>query len=132
MYLRFICRVRNDGSGLETGVFQPAYAIAYGEIDVEFWHWKEIRQTLDWFNDNLDRPSRLHCPRRKARDRSGVCWFRPEAERHISLARYLAWLVTEAGVPVWEVRTVHPGEIVFRDDHQIVAARNRTGPVYLN
>ena len=131
MYLRFICGVRDNYSGLEAGVFGPAFDIVNYHIEVPFWHWKEIRQTLDWFNDNLDRPSRLKCRRRKARDRAGVCWFRPEAERHISMARYLRWLVSEAGVPVWEVRSAQPGEIVFRDDYQIVAARNRSGPVYL-
>ncbi|MEM1297752.1 MAG: hypothetical protein AAGH68_00635 [Pseudomonadota bacterium] len=50
-----------------------------------------------------------------------LCWLKPEAQEYVSDLRYLAWLMTEAGVPIREIRTRRPGAIYWEDDHQIVA-----------
>lgn len=131
MYLRFIGGAVDDDSGLETGLFGPALDIVYGD-SAEAWLWRELRMTLDWFNDHLDQPAVFRPSRRMWNGRCGVCWFRPEATAHIRQARHLAWLVSQAGAPIREVRARQVGEIVWRDEHQIVAAPNRSGPVYLN
>ena len=40
----------------------------------------------------------------------------------------MGWLLTEAGYPVLELRSRHPGEILWRDDQQIVARPPRDLP----
>ena len=47
----------------------------------------------------------------------------------ISRARYLCWLLEEAGIPVREIRRDRPGEIIWRDHMQVVAKPERDHPV---
>lgn len=129
MYLRFISGVKDTDSGLYTGIFGPAIDRLYDDKDMPRWLWREMRRTVDWFNNNLDAPARLYGRRRKGRNISGVCWFRATATDHIRHARYLAWLVSEAGDPIREIRCRKPGEIIWRDEYQIVAARDHASPM---
>ena len=131
MYIRFVTGQTDPDAGLQRGIFQCALEIWYGDGPVESWIKDEIRRSLDWFNDHLDRPKRLSPRRRRSRSRSGVCWFTPDANRHLAKAHYLAWLVSEGGTPVQRLRSIDPGEIIWRDAYQIVAVQNRTGPIYL-
>ena len=131
MYIRFVTGLTDPDTGLEEGIFQSAADVLYGYWITESWLRTEILRSLDWFNEHLERPSRLNGMSRRRRGQFGMCWFRPEARHHIREAHHMAWLISEAGRPTRLVRAVHPGEIVWRDDHQLVAVPNRSGPVFL-
>ena len=67
-------------------------------------------------------PDRFGVVTRKSNRRyGGVCWFRDDARDCIAHAYTLAALLGEAGVPVTRLKTDAPGDIVYRDAHQIVA-----------
>ncbi len=131
MYIRFVTGHIDRDSGLECGFFQATSGIRHGRWQIQTWLRAEIRRSLDWFEDNLEAPARFDPSTRKRRGHYGVCWFRPEATRHLTQAHHMAWLLNEAEIPVRMVRATNPGEIVWRDEHQVVAIKNRSGPVFL-
>lgn len=57
----------------------------------------------------------------------GICWFKDDA-REIAHAFTLAWRIRECGVPVTKVATHRPGQILYRDDFQIVAKPEAATP----
>ena len=122
MYIRFVSPWRCVRARAETGLFGPAYSAARA-ASVEPWMRAEIRRSLDWFSLHLAVPWDLsRC------GRNGVCWFRDQAGRHVSEARYLAWLIGEAGLPIAELRMDRPGTVIWQDDHQVVALPERNHP----
>ena len=131
MYIRFVTGQFDRESGLEKGFFQAAFEYWRSEEPTQDWLKAEVRRCLDWFVEHLEEPERFDPTSRKRRGHWGVCWFRPEAKRHLEEAHHMAWLLKEAGIPVRMLRARNPGEIVWQDKHQIVAIKNRTGPVYL-
>lgn len=130
MYMRFTTIIEDRCSGLHLGVINAAYRNLRYNPDLVTWLRREIRTELDWFDDHLDAPGKFAVrPYHRHKGRYGVCWFNSAAKLHIAHARYLAWLVTEAGRPVREIKTKQPGAIVWRDRHQIVAVANKEGPI---
>ena len=128
MYMRFVVSAIHGDTGAEAGFFQQAYCVARDEARVEDWLRLQLRAELNWFDDRLDVPEELARRFKRRRTIHGVCWFRPEAGDHIRHARYAAWLMTEAGVPVREIRIDHPGQILWSDRAQVVAKPPRDLP----
>ncbi|MEO0614057.1 MAG: hypothetical protein AAFY83_12165 [Pseudomonadota bacterium] len=136
MYLRFVTphraygavcgHMRAEGRHVAAGLFQPAGAIARdGRQPV--WLRRALREQFDWFNTHMPVPNRKGVvTRRSYRPYTGVCWFRTDNTGGntcdaIARAAIIAALLGEAGVPVVRRHTRTPGEIVYRDDFQIVA-----------
>ncbi|MEM9061861.1 MAG: hypothetical protein AAGD13_15485 [Pseudomonadota bacterium] len=121
MHFRFVVRDRDEVCGLELGFFQRAYSVRNGEIDAPPWVRDQLRLELGWFNLHLDVPERFGRSAGRRGWIRGICWFRPEAHQAIDRARYVAWLMTEAEVPVEEIRRSCPGEVIWQDHQQVVA-----------
>jgi hypothetical protein len=120
-YVRFIAPRRLETARACAGLFGPAYAATRDER-VEDWLRAEIRREIDWFEDHLAVPQRFGVvTRRSKRAHAGVCWFRPEAQHQIAHAFALKALLDLAGTPIAVTRSAAPGDIVWRDNHQIVA-----------
>ena len=129
MYIRFGLPWRDPDSRVEAGLFSAAYRVARAEDRVLDWLRVELRRELDWFDERLPVPGRLRRDFRRRRTIHGICWFVPEADEAIGHARYVGWLMTEAGAPVREIRAARPGEIMWCDDYQIVVKPGRGLPV---
>mgnify|MGYP001263118230 CR=1 FL=1 len=84
------------------------------------WLRNSIDEHFRWFNANLRRPYDAVARRRRI-GVTAICWFRPEAHAHIARARHLAWLIAEAGHPTAMIKTHRVGQIIYRDEAQIVA-----------
>lgn len=123
MYFRFVSAEVDLCSGMETGPFQSAGFVLDNPASPR-WLCDAIEREFDWFNDRLPVPPIVNRHIGRRGRVHGVCWFRPQATEHITRARHLAWLMTEAGWPVRELRVQHPGEILCRDDWQVVACRS--------
>lgn len=129
MYLRFIAPVKHGGytvtrSNVAPGLFGPAYDL--------WWKREEmtpallgIRRELDWFNDNLPAPKRLGVKAKGRWYRDGVCWFRDSAREMLGHVHTLAALIEECGVRIDCIRSRDPGQILYRDDWQVVAMPER-------
>ena len=85
------------------------------------------REHYAWFKENLPVPRRFTVMSRRRHVYAGICWFQPTAREHIARARELAMLIAEAGRPTTMVTTRHLGQVLYRDEVQIVAKPdNRT------
>ncbi|MEL6599988.1 MAG: hypothetical protein AAGK98_03675 [Pseudomonadota bacterium] len=121
MHFRFVVPRWCPWARAEIGIFTCATPDSLIEGDGPDWLWDEICEQRRWFDDNLAAPDRLGLQFKRRRSIWGVCWFRHRATEHISRARYLGWLLTEAGLPVLELRREDPGQILWSDAHQVVA-----------
>lgn len=128
MHMRFVVSELDRRTGVERGIFNSVWDIDEGDIWAPAWVRRELDRELREFWAYFWSPERF-C-RRSGRHGwiHGVCWFRSQAGEAVSRARYLSLLLEEAGVPVREVRTKHPGEIIWSNRHQVVARPTRAHP----
>jgi hypothetical protein len=127
MYVRFIApwRIRR---GVDQGLFGAAY---YAEEMAAAEPLRlAIRHELDWFEANLPIPARdrFRVRSRKVWRPDGICWFVDEAREAIARAFAMAALLRECGVEVVKVATRRPGQILYRDQWQIVAKPEEATP----
>lgn len=128
MYIRFVTpRFRQDYRG-EAGIFHDADAACSKESQADEWLVSELREQIDWFNDQLSVPRELDIYFKRRRTLHGLCWFQAEAKECIERARYMAWLMTESGSPVRTIKSSDPGRVIWRDSNQIVAIPDGTVP----
>jgi hypothetical protein len=82
-----------------------------------------VHEQLDWFAANLPSPKRrvFLVKSRGVWLSDGICWFLDDAREMIARGYALAGLLGECGVPVTRVATRTPGQILYRDEYQIVA-----------
>lgn len=122
MYMRFVSALRHRHCTADEGIIESMRRVHL--CDQPLWvrrnYWA-TRQRVE----RLDVPYVLinRCWHR--RDCQSLCWLKPEAEDYLSYLRYLAWRMTEVGVPIREIRTRKPGVIFWKDAHQIVAKPER-------
>src|SRR6185436_12998411 len=102
------------------GLFRADYHPRYDD-NLPEWLRAPIEEHYAWFNTNLSIPRRFKVVSRRRHICVGLCWFKPEAREHIARARELAQLIAEAGHPTAMLKTRHLGQILYRDEHQIVA-----------
>lgn len=118
MYVRFI--VPTPGRRPAPGLFRSDFC-PDDDPSLPDWLVEAARDHYAWFNKNLARPRRFTVVSRRRHIYAGICWFHASASEHITRARDLAMLIAEAGRPTEMVSTRHPGQILYRDDFQIVA-----------
>ena len=126
MFVRFVVGADAEDAFWLTGVITEARILRdQGEL---YSHESELLEEIfDWFNEHVP------CHPFKARLRSGewtrdaVSWFRPEAREPIRRIWDVVPILKEHGVPVRLVTTDRPGEIVYSDQHQVVAETPRYG-----
>jgi hypothetical protein len=68
-FFRFVTNDRESASGRRTGLFQAAYRV-WHDTSLPMADRAEIRELLDWFNSNLDRPTQLAVARRSTLERN--------------------------------------------------------------
>ncbi len=127
MFIRFVAPDRDIRARTERGLFGPAYETRrrFTPRDAP-WQVHEIHRLLIWFDRHLDAPDRFTVQQGRTKgQRNGVCWFRDSADRHVSQARYLGFLLGEMGVPIREHRAAHPGTVLWEDAQQVVALPER-------
>ncbi len=118
MYLRFVILAPSRRPA--TGLFRARYHPQDDPFLPE-WLRAPINEHYAWFAEHLPVPRRFTVVSKRRRIYVGLCWFRPEAREHIARARDLARLIAEAGHPTAALKTRHLGQILYRDEFQIVA-----------
>lgn len=118
-----------DGKRVHRGIFGPAYRVRRDKTYPLYLR-KAIHQDLLWFEDKLPVPSRGHfCVRSKTWWRSqGICWFRDNAREMVSRAHGLRVLLLECDIFIASLRTERPGQILYKDDFQIIAKPDAATP----
>ncbi len=120
MFIRFVVKRLDPNSGRRQGVFQAAKELREsGKLNRD--DWERLAAIRDWFNLNLDKPSRLSLSRRPHRKAQAISWFRTTATRHIRKMREMERLLETYGIAVETVKTRRPGYIVYEDRFQVAA-----------
>lgn len=130
MYLRFVSPRPADRRRGAYGIFDAAWDYAYGDEDNAIN--MAIRRELSWFRRHLPVPAGRHF-RVKSRTHwyeEGICWFRADAREMLHHAYILAALLGDEGMAIRRLRTDSPGQILYRDDWQIVAKPGEATPVH--
>ena len=120
-YVRFVIGNENDpDTHHPLGVFQAAYNLLRENADLSPEQRAHMRTTLDWFNENLDKPDRLARSRKAQAAPKAISWMKLDAGDHIDQLHELCEVVS-AYHTVHEVRTDRPGYITHEDSHQVIA-----------
>lgn len=129
MYIRFVAPRALRSARADCGIFGPAYAFRDSRTTPSYLR-DEIAREIAWFCDRLPVPQRFGVVTRKSRrPYAGICWFRDDARDAIAHADTLTALLGECDVPIIRIATAQPGDIVYRDDMQIVAMPRPETPV---
>lgn len=129
MYLRFTVPVEHGGTVTRARVAPGPFRIAsnlYWDGDHESDpRLMALRRELDWFNDRLPVPRRFSVRAKGRWWRDGICWFRDDAREMIAHMEAMVGLIEDCGVPVTRNWTRDPGQLLYRDDWQVVAKPER-------
>ncbi len=117
--IRFVTHKRHPPYGHRSGVFAVAYDLWREQALTKPDH-DELRILLDWFENHLTKPQRFSVSRHPRADNTAISWLRSSAHEHMKHLRRVE-LVGIAGVAVEELRTARPGDVVYKDDRQVVA-----------
>lgn len=109
MYLRFVCGVRHPHAAAELGIYQAQKSVDWAQHPL--WMKREFDRSFGWCRC-LSVPKIYTGKRRHRHAARSLCWLKPEADWVIEEFRYSAWLLTEAGMPIREIRTPRPGVIL--------------------
>ena len=121
-FVRFVTSEIEPDSNQPTGIIQAAYRLRDGDA-LTVQAREELNAELEWFKSNLSEPDRFVLTRSKGfyrRQAVAISWFKAEADACIAHAERLGQMLTECGVAVEQLRTTHPGYIVYEDALQVV------------
>jgi hypothetical protein len=116
VYLRFALKVLESESGYRKGILVAAHELR-DNADLTVDEHRELRESLAWFNVNLNHPACLADPE----NRRAISWFKPEAHKPISRMWALKAILENHGYVVDVHKTESPGTILFEDGWQVVA-----------
>ncbi len=120
IYVRFVCFQQVGSQRQRLGLFQAIDFARQSEFS-ESWALKEAGELSGWFSKNLKVPDKFQRGGWKGDGQPGLSWFKPEADEHIKQMHRLKLALEACGVHVEILTTRDPGEIIYRDPHQIVA-----------
>jgi hypothetical protein len=118
MYVRFVTPLIDPSARVECGFFRAHWYLE--RLDAPRWLTLELAIQFAWFNDELAIPGRVARHFRRRDSLHGVCWFRASASECVSRARYCAWLISEAGLPVEMITLRRVREFIWQDAQQVV------------
>lgn len=122
VYLRFAVERRDEDSGRGLGIFHAA-----GELrdhgSIEEWELVRLWELRDWFNANLEKPSRFTTakPPFYRKQAKAIAWFKDSAREHIEHIREMIAILERHGIVVHTFRAERVGYVVYEDEFQIVA-----------
>ena len=120
MFMRFTVHKNDEDSGRRQGIF-----IALEELrDSGLLHdheQQEYERTVQWFNENLERPKSFSRSSRPHAKRVALSWYKDTAIEHIARMHTLSHILEAHGILVDVLSTERPGYVVYEDMFQITA-----------
>jgi hypothetical protein len=114
MFIRLVVTRIDEDSNQPQGLFSAAYELLEsGNLDST--HWKHLRETLDWFKENLPGP-----PERFGKRRA-TFWFESEAKESIDRMWDLAHILRAHDYFVEVQKCRRLANIAYEDDFQVAA-----------
>jgi hypothetical protein len=120
VFVRFVVETIDPESGRRQGVFHAAKTLREsGAVTEE--HHARLLLIQDWFNENLEKPSRLSLSSRPHAKAQCVSWFKDSARQHIRKMNEFKEILEGYGVAVQMIKVRRPGYIVYEDEFQVSA-----------
>ena len=120
MFVRFVIAKLDARSGRRQGLFQAAAALRDSRSLTE--HEEErLQEIREWFNQNLERPTRLSLSAKPNSKAQVIGWFKDTATEHISKMYAFSAVLELHDIPVEVLKTERPGYVVYEDDFQVAA-----------
>jgi hypothetical protein len=120
VFIRFVVSELDRMSGRRQGLFQAAKRLKESE-NLELRDRAQLERLAAWFNENLEKPSRLAMSPRPHRKAQAISWFRDSATAHIAKMREIEEVVGRYGAAVQFIKARRVGYVVYEDQFQIVA-----------
>lgn len=120
MFIRFVVHRLDEDSGRRVGLFQ-AMADLEATGDLLDHERNEYDEIYEWFRHNLKKPRSFTRSSKPHAKKVAISWFKPEAVEHIARMHSIARILRGHGVGVEELKTEHPGYVVYEDKFQVAA-----------
>ena len=111
MFARFQVPLAQSADHGQDGLIEAAQELSRGD-QVTGREEVELSTLLDWFEAALEDHAA-----------DGLSWFKSSADQHLAQAHDLAAILEHHGYKVTMITTDNPGEILYEDDHQVVAEK---------
>lgn len=125
MFIRFTTRFMNEYGDIENGVFQAA-AFVRRNPDIYDYDLEILEGIKDWFNNNLERPTKFSKSKRRNAEGVSLSWYKSSAKNHIQRMYDLKVVLEKYDIVVDVVKRENPGTIIYEDEIQVSALPFRT------
>jgi hypothetical protein len=120
VFLRFVVDEFNADSGRRQGLSHAAFALRdSGKMNPL--DYQRLLKITDWFNRNLERPSRFSLSARPNKKNQAISWIKSSATKHVRRMRDMQKIVESYGISVEMIKTRRPGYVFYEDEWQITA-----------
>jgi hypothetical protein len=120
MFVRFVVAEIDGNSGRRQGLFRAARALEdSGALNIQ--DVRYLEDIRDWFNENLEKPTRLAISSRHHGKSQALSWFKDTSTNHIEKMRDLGNLLDRYGVQVEMIVAKRLGYILYEDAFQVAA-----------
>jgi hypothetical protein len=120
MFIRFVIKTIDRRSGRRQGLFGAAIALRdSGRLSAA--DDDHLEALWDWFNKNLEKPTRLSVSSRPNRKPQAISWFKETASSHIEKMSEFQNILERYGYVVEQIKASRIGYILYEDEFQAAA-----------
>jgi hypothetical protein len=120
VFVRFVIKRLDADSGRRQGLFQAAKELQRSN-DLPAEDNEHLDVLFSWFNQHLEKPTRLSLSSRPHRKAQAISWFKGAATLHIAKMREFKTILERNSIDVEIMTTTRPGYIVYEDRNQVAA-----------
>jgi hypothetical protein len=120
MFVRFVIKDLDCNSGRRQGLFQAAKSLRESGVLSGPDH-ERLETLRNWFNEHLERPTRLAVSSRPHSKAQAISWYRDTATRHIAKMREFQEVLERYGLEVQMIKAKRLGYILYEDEFQVAA-----------
>jgi len=122
-FIRFVLTTRDPDSEVAAGIFTLACKLRDSQR-LEAPDRKLLAQNLEWFDKNLEAPTRFNRSKSKGfyrRNARGIAWFKDSATEHLARMHQIKSVVEKYGHPVTMLSASRVGYVIYDDAIQVIA-----------
>ena len=120
MFVRFVTKQTDRGSGRRQGLFKAAAALRDSGL-LSGTDDDHLESIWAWFNKNLEKPERLALSPRPHIKSQAISWFRDTATEHIAKMREFQEVLERNGVVIEIIKAKRLGYVLYEDEFQVTA-----------
>jgi hypothetical protein len=120
MFVRFVIKNIDRDSGRRQGLFQAAKSLMDSGV-LSQPDYERLEALRSWFNEHLERPTRLAVSSRPHAKAQAISWYRDSATLHIAKMREFQEVLERYGLMVEIIKAKRLGYVLYEDEFQVSA-----------